>query len=335
MRRALSAALSSVAFLCILAVGGVVAQEVGNVTGQVVDGTTGRPLVGAQVVVVGTNIGALTNENGRYLITRVPVGERQIRAIMIGFGQSVADVTVAAGGTAAANFQLSTVAIELEALVVSAATGREQRARELGSKVATIDMGQISPAKVASVSDILSGRSEGVILQDVNGTAGTSQRIRIRGANSISLSNEPLVYVDGALISSGFTGGGVGGQEVSRLNDLNPNDIESIEVIKGPAASALYGTAAANGVLLITTKRGRPGATQWTFFADSAQSEDVTDYPMNYLSYQINDGTQPLFRDSDGRFNTAGYAYCSPSFPQPLACSLGSRPASRCSAMFM
>jgi TonB-linked SusC/RagA family outer membrane protein len=276
----------------------------------ITDAVTGRPLVGAQVVVVGTNLGGLTNESGRYLLTRVPAGERQIRAIMIGYGQELATVSVETGGTATADLRLTMVAIELEALVVSAATGREQRARELGTNVASIDLKQISPAKVSSVSEILSGRSTGVIMQDVNGSAGTSQRIRIRGANSLSLSNEPLVYVDGALINTGFTGGGVGGQQASRLNDINPNDIESIEVIKGPAASALYGTAAANGVVLITTKRGLPGNTEWSFFAEGAQIEDVTDYPLNYQSYQTNDATKPLFT-SEGRFNTAGYSYCS------------------------
>lgn len=309
MSRTFRAALAMVGFMALLSAPSLSAQDVGNVTGQVLDVTTGEPLVGAQVVVVGTNIGGLTNENGRYLITRVPVGERQIRAIMLGFGQAVTTVTVASGETVAADFRLTTTAIELEAIVVSAATGREQRARELGTNVANIEVTEVSPAKISSVADVLSGRSAGVTMQDVNGTTGTSQRIRIRGANSISLSNEPLIYVDGALINSGFTGGGVGGQQESRLNDINPADIESVEIVKGPAATALYGTAAANGAVLITTKRGIPGKTQWSFFAEGAQINDVTDYPLNYASYQIDDSSLPLFT-SEGRFNTAGYSYC-------------------------
>src|SRR5690606_23098604 len=126
----------------------------------------------------------------------------------------------------------------------------------------------------------------------------------------ISISNEPLVYVDGVLVTSASGNAfGVGGQEPSRLNDLNPNDIESIEIVKGPAASALYGTAAANGVLLITTKRGRPGATRWNAFVEIGRLDDITDYPDTYLSYQVVDPSAPLFT-SDGLFNTDGYEYC-------------------------
>ncbi|MEJ2540092.1 MAG: SusC/RagA family TonB-linked outer membrane protein [Gemmatimonadota bacterium] len=289
---------------------GLAAQQTGTITGQVVDAANAAPLVGVQMVLQGTNIGTLTNENGRYLITNVPVGTQTVRAVTIGYAQISQDVTVSAGQTAVADFQLSVSAVNLDAIVVSAATGREQRLREVGTNVATIEAEDLNPAPITSVADVLSGRTEGVILQDVNGATGTSQRIRIRGTNSISLSNEPLVFVDGVQVNSSFGGFGVGGQEPSRLNDLNPNDIANIEIIKGPAASATYGTAAANGVILITTKRGAPGATQWQFFAETGVQNDVTDYPGVYAAYQIDDATQPLFTE-DGFFNTAGYSYCS------------------------
>ncbi|MGH7476390.1 MAG: SusC/RagA family TonB-linked outer membrane protein [Longimicrobiales bacterium] len=290
--------------------GAATAQE-GNITGQVTDAATGAPLVGVQVVVVGTNIGSLTDQNGRYLLLRVPTGSRQVQAILIGYALATQPVTVTTGEAATANFRLSQSAVDLEAIIVSGATGREQRARELGSKVANIDVENLNPAPITTLADVLGARASGVTMQDVNGTTGTSQRIRIRGANSVSLSNEPLIYVDGIQISAGFTGFGVGGQRASQLNDVNPNDIESIEIVKGPAASALYGTAAANGVILIQTKRGRPGNTQWSFYAETGEVEDVTDYPLNVASFQANDASQPLFRDSDGRFNTAAYRYCS------------------------
>src|SRR5207253_7335790 len=123
------------------------------------------------------------------------------------------------------------------------------------------------------------------------GTVGSGSRIRIRGASSISLTNEPLVVVDGirfnnSIGNSGTTGSttiGVGGQVPSRFNDINPEDIESIEVLKGPAAAAQYGTAAANGVIQITTKRGRSGRPRWTTFAEGGTIRDVTTYPSNYL----------------------------------------------------
>lgn len=287
------------------------AQQTGTVTGVVTDSTSGAPLIGAQMVVAGTNIGGLTDQNGRYLLTRVPAGDRQIRAVLIGYSQMTLPVTVVAGGSATLDFKLATTAIQLEAVVVSAATGREQRARELGTKVANIDTKNVNPATVSSVADVLEGKAEGVVMQDVNGTTGTSQRIRIRGANSLSLSNDPLIYLDGVQINTSYSGFGVGGQEASRLNDINPNDIENVEIVKGPAASALYGTSAANGVILITTKRGRPGTTQWNAWVEGGRIKDITDYPDNWLTYQINDASQPMFRASDNRFNSSAYPYCS------------------------
>lgn len=289
---------------------GVSAQETGTITGQVTDAADGRPLAGVQMVLAGTNLGTLTNANGRYIITRAPLGTQTVRAVLIGYSQANQEVNVTAGQPVVADFQLSTSAVNLEAIVVSAATGREQRLREIGTSVGTIEVEDLNPAPVTSVSDILGGRTEGVILQDVNGTTGTSQRIRIRGANSLSLSNEPLVFVDGVQLQTG-TGSslGVGGQEPSRLNDINPQDIANIEIIKGPAAAATYGTAAANGVILITTKRGTPGATQWEFFAETGVIDDITDYPTNFATLAIVDPSLPVVND-DGTFNTTATDWC-------------------------
>src|SRR5439155_7710489 len=120
---------------------------------------------------------------------------------------------------------------------------------------------------------------------------GTASRIHIRGAASVSLTNEPLIVIDGIRFNnnvgnSGTTGSttvGVGGQVPSRFNDINPEDIESIEILKGPAAAAQYGTAAANGVIQVTTRRGRSGKPRWTTFVEGGSIKDVTDYPANYL----------------------------------------------------
>jgi TonB-dependent SusC/RagA subfamily outer membrane receptor len=287
------------------------AAQTGSVTGTVTDAVSGQPLVGAQMVIPGTNIGALTNQAGRYLILGVPVGPVQVRAVIIGYSQQSQAITVAAGQTVSADFRLTTSAIQLEGVVVNAVTGREQRVRELGSNSATIDVNQIDPASVTSISDLLSARSEGVILQDVNGTTGSAQRIRIRGANSLSLSNEPLVFVDGVQFSNANTLSiGVGGQEAGRLNDINPADIANIEIVKGPAAAALYGTAAANGVILITTKRGRAGDAEWNFYAEGGQLQDKIAYPTNYLAYSVKGNAGAPFTNANGSFNTTDYAYC-------------------------
>jgi TonB-linked SusC/RagA family outer membrane protein len=296
----------------VVSAGSLVAQT-GSISGQVTDAATGEGLRGVRVAVVGTNIAAFTNTEGRYIITAAPVGVRSVRAGLIAYTQQTRSVTVEAGSDVVADFVLGVSAIELSAVTISAVSGREKRARELGSNVSTIDVSAINPAQITSIADVLSARSEGVILMDVNGTSGSAQRIRIRGSNSLSLSNEPLVYVDGILIASNNTTSiGVGGQESARLNDLNPNDIENIEIVKGPAAAALYGTAAANGVIQITTKRGRAGRPEWNFYLEGGALEDRTDYPGNWLSYEvIGDGSAPFFDPTTGSFNSTDYARCS------------------------
>jgi TonB-dependent starch-binding outer membrane protein SusC len=316
MRAVRTTLMSVVLVLCAAFLTEVAAQTTGTVTGRVTN-EAGEPLIGAQIVVQGTNVGGLTNDEGRFLILRVPAGAHQVRAVLIGYGQSTQNVTVRAGEATTVDFRLSTSAVALGALVASAATGREQRTRELGASVGAIEVQDLNPAPITSVADVLGGRTEGVIMQDVNGTTGTSQRIRIRGANSLSLNNEPLVFIDGVRANAGFGGTfGVGGQQSSRLNDVNPNDIASIDILKGPAATALYGTAAANGVIQITTKRGRPGGTQWTAFVETGQIEDKVDYPANFAAFDIINPGAPQFT-SAGFFNTVttsnpgGYAiYC-------------------------
>jgi TonB-linked SusC/RagA family outer membrane protein len=302
--------LPALALALAVSAGDAVAQA-GSVTGRVTNAFTGLPIQGARLVVQGTNIQATTNEDGRYTLVNVSVGSRVIRVNYIGFTQQNTAVTVLAGSSASVDFALNASAIRLSEIVVSAVTGREKRSRELGVNIASIDVTEMEPAAVTSVSDILSARTAGVVLMDVNGTSGSAQRIRIRGANSLSLSNEPLVYIDGVLsnVDNGMSQG-VGGQEASRLNDINPNDIENIEVVKGPAAAALYGTAAANGVLLITTKRGRPGAPEWNAYFELGELEDRTAYPTNYLSYEVIGSAGAPFFDPDGSFNSTDYARC-------------------------
>jgi TonB-linked SusC/RagA family outer membrane protein len=328
MRFAIRCAIGgSAVVLALCAVADATAQT-GSVRGRVTNAQNGEPIRDARVGVLGTNIQVATNLDGNYVIGRAPAGERAIRVTVIGFTQQSKPVSIVAGEVAVADFALAASAITIDAVLVHGITGREQRERELGTNSGNIDMRDINPAQVTSIADVLSGRTEGVILQDINGTTGTSQRIRIRGANSLSLSNEPLVYIDGVRMETASALSiGVGGQEASRLNDINPNDIESIEVVKGPAAAALYGTAGANGVLLITTKRGRAGPAEWSFYTETGSLKDITDYPTNYMSYQVNGSPtasffHPSTQDWDGdgtvetgevagAFNTIDYAFCS------------------------
>lgn len=286
------------------------AQESATIAGRVIEQGSGRPVSDVVVLVVGTNTGARTNEEGVYRLVNAPLGSVQLRAARIGFAAQTRTVVVASGLNENVDFSLSQATTVLDAVVTNAVTGQVERRREVGANVGNIAVTDIAPGAITKMSDVLTGRTAGVTLQGTSGTAGTGQRIRIRGANSLSLSNEPLVYVDGVQVSNGNTiANGVGGQAVSRLNDIAAEDIESIEVLKGPAATAVYGTAAANGVLLISTKRGRSGTPRWSVYGERGTQEDVTKYPANYAAYRLVTPGAPL-TTSTGAFNSAARAVC-------------------------
>ena len=277
-----------VALLALLAVGTAPAeaQTGGTITGLVTNRATNQPVQSAQIFVAGTQRGALTNQQGRYTLPNIPAGEYEVRATLLGFSQGSARVTVADGQTVQLDFQLSESAVALGAVIVTAA-GTEQRTREIGNAVSNINVADLPQASVSTLTNVLQARAPGVMVAPASGSTGTASRIRIRGSNSVSLSNEPLVIVDGVRVSSvgGLSSGvGVGGQSPSRLDDITPDQIESIEVLKGPAAAALYGTAAANGVIQITTKRGRAGDARWSAFTEQGTWKDSYDYPGAFRS---------------------------------------------------
>jgi len=263
----------------------------GVVVGLVTDKTSEQPVAGAQIVVVGTARGTLTGADGHYRIGALPAGAYQLRVISLGYESLVRPVTVQAGGTATLDFQVGTTAVALDELVVTA-TGEQQRKRQMGSSVATIQLAEGPPAAAPSLTNILNARAPGVSVVQTSGTTGAdAPRIRIRGASSLSLDNNPLLIVDGIRLdnnASSAAGTGslsinLGGQQTNRLNDIDPQDIETIDVLKGPAAAALYGTAAANGVILITTRRGTAGPAHWTFMAQGGDVVDKGGWPNNYL----------------------------------------------------
>jgi TonB-dependent SusC/RagA subfamily outer membrane receptor len=264
----------------------VFAQQNGTVTGTVTDQERQAPIPEAQVVVVGTTLGGRTNAQGVYTIAGVPQGTVQLRVLRIGFQSAVKAATVVAGQSVRVDFTVAPSAVVLDQ-VVTTATGQQERQRERGVTVGKIQVDSLNLAPVTNFSEVLSSRTAGLVVQSSGGTTGNASRIRIRGANSISLSNDPILIVDGIRVEAGSQSSriGVGGQNPSRFDDINPDDIESIEVVKGPAAAALYGTAAANGVIQITTKRGHSGKTQWNAFGEGGNIYEVTAYPANYRQY--------------------------------------------------
>jgi len=260
------------------------AQTTGSVAGEVRDIQTGQPLAAAEVILVGTDNGMLTQANGRYSLSNVPVGEAVVRVRQLGYRTETRSVAIRAGETTVLNVEMGVSAISLEGLVVTAAG--EQRRRELGNSAAQLSAPQLLESTIpTNLTGLLQGQAPGVTVQLASGTTGGSSTIRIRGNSSISLNNTPLIYIDGARVSNNVASGpGVGGQTTSRLNDLNPNEIESIEIVKGPSAATLYGTEASAGVIRITTRRGRSGTAEWTFRSEMGQIEDVTPWPSSAVN---------------------------------------------------
>jgi TonB-linked SusC/RagA family outer membrane protein len=295
--------------------------QTGSITGTVTDQASRQPLPAARVFIVGTTRGVETNDEGRYRLGGLAAGTYQVRVTRIGFESTTQSVTVAAGQPATADFALRATAVTLEQVTITA-TGEQIRTKETGNVVSSIDPEPATLAAVEDITDLLTARSPGVYVQQSSGTAGVGSRIRIRGANSVSLTNEPLLVVDGIRANNDVgnrqiagggvnTGVGTGGQVVSRLNDINPEDIESIEVIKGPAGVALYGTAAANGVIQITTKKGRAGRTQWRTYGERRGLDlGYYEFPANYaMQGTLANGTATTNCNIDARTRGA----CTPT----------------------
>ena len=292
-----------VATLLVLAFlpGALAAQANGTISGRVVDQATQQPVPGARVLLVGTVRSVQTDQDGRYVITGVPAGTYQVSVRRVGFGSLTQRVTVTDGAAATAEFALATSATRLEEVVVNAVTGQEERRTETGTNTGYVQVADLDKGPITKMADVLQARVAGVTLQSVGGATGAASRIRIRGANSLSLSNEPLLYLDGVLISNGRGGIDVGGgtEGYSRLDDINPEEIEDIQILKGPAAAAIYGSAAANGVLLITTKKGSAGAPVWRLYGETGKLVDRNAYPLNYAALTRIDPTSTEFYEPD------------------------------------
>jgi TonB-dependent SusC/RagA subfamily outer membrane receptor len=245
----------------------LIAQQTAQLTGTVTSRGNGSPLADVQVSVTGTGLGQLTNQDGRFLILNVPVGEQTVTAQLIGYGAGTQTVNVTTGVPVVVDFALSIRAVQLEGMVVTGtATGASRR--EVGNSIDLVTAEQIEALPVTTVEDILRGRTLGVTVSGQASQPGAGQRVLLRGVNSIQGRNEPLVYIDGVRMMSdaweGSNGSMNGGESATGLAGIDPRDIERIEVIKGAAASTLYGTEAAAGVIQIFTKRGRPGSSRWT-----------------------------------------------------------------------
>ncbi len=285
--------LSPISLLCCLIFGtplSAIAQQ-GAIGGRVTDQSGGAGLEASRVILTGTSRIENSDREGHFLFRNVAPGTYQVRVLRVGYKPATQTASVGAGETVALDFALEAAPVQLDELVTTA-TG-QQRKLEVGNAVTTIDVAKVAEtAPITEFANLLSGRAAGVQVLKSSGTTGTGTRIRIRGSNSISLSNEPLYYLDGIRLESGSTSttldiGGFGvdnpaGAGPSRINDINPDDIESIEIVKGPAAATLYGIQASNGVVRITTKHGTGGPPRWNLFSEQGAVADNNTYPLNF-----------------------------------------------------
>ncbi|AYL93982.1 SusC/RagA family TonB-linked outer membrane protein [Mucilaginibacter celer] len=225
------------------------------ITGKVTDQKDGSPIPGASVTVKGSSIGTQTDINGGYKLT-VPETAKVLNFKFLGY----LSLDVAIKGTTV-NAQLTTDSKILnEVVVVGYGT---QSKRSLTGSVSKIKGGDIENIPVPSLESAIQGRSPGVYIQAQNGKLGQGIQVRIRGASSVSAGNQPLYVVDGLPITvDDFSSNGA---STNPLVDLNQNDIESIDILKDASAAAIYGSRASNGVVLVTTKKGKAGATKITY----------------------------------------------------------------------
>ena len=240
-------------------------RRAGIVTGTVRD-NRGAGVPDANVLVEGTRLGTVSRGDGTYRIPDVPAGNQVVSVRRLGYQPVRKEVVVQDGGTAVVDFVVEVSATSLSAMVVTGTPGGTQR-KAVGNVVASVDAkAALDVAPGTNVQSLMAFQSPGVSVASGRGEVGAGGTIRIRGASTLGLRSDPLVYIDGVRMHSGFGGpGGDGGATISRMNDINPEDIESIEIIKGPAAATLYGTEASAGVIQILTKRGMQGATKFEY----------------------------------------------------------------------
>lgn len=268
----------AIGVISLAATSAITAQTGGTITGRVTDAANGNPVGQVRVVVAGTLNNALTSDSGRYTIRLTTTGPVTLEVNRIGYEAAKVNVTVTSGAPVVADVQLKAAAFSLGA-VVTTVTG-QQRKVELANAVAQISVAEkIAELPVSNMGALLSGRTSSVQVLQPGGT-GAGSRIRIRGQNSFSLANDPIVVIDGVRATSSMNNMlGTGSAGPSRLDDINPSEIERIEIVKGPSAATLYGTEAANGVIVVTTKRGKSGKTVWNFSAENGRIDQTAKYP--------------------------------------------------------
>ncbi|HEU4630454.1 MAG TPA: TonB-dependent receptor [Gemmatimonadaceae bacterium] len=291
------------AALCALGVPAAARAQL-TVQGRVTD-EGGRPIAGVQITVEGTTVGTLAGDDGAYrLVVRDPRPPLVLLARLVGF-RPVRDTIAETSGTVTHDFALRRDVLQLSQVVVTGTGVATERAK-LGATLSTVGGEEIAEAATPQIDVALAGKVAGALVTPNSGTPGGGTSVRIRGLSTLSRSAEPLYVVDGVIVDNSSTQlVDLGGYSSNRLADLDPNDIDHIEVVKGAAAAALYGSRANNGVVQIFTKRGRAGASRYTL-RQTVGMDDVERFvPVNRAP--VNAAGEPVTRHDyqDDIFQTA------------------------------
>ncbi len=270
-----------------------------NVTGTVTDGN--EPLIGATVFVKNTTTGTITDIDGTFSI-QVPDGANELMVSYTGF----ASQTINIEGQSDIVVELSE-GLFIDEVVVTGYSSRK-RSELVGSSV-QVNSDELEQIPVASVDQILQGKVAGLAISGTSGTPGSDQNIRIRGVSSITAGNEPLFVIDGVPMSNPGLAGSTATSTFSTLAALNPNDIASVTVLKDASATAVYGARGSNGVIVITTKRGKSGKTTFNLNTSYGISNDAIEGPVMLTGAQREelyyDALYNTFGESEG-FDRAG-----------------------------
>jgi len=272
----------------------VAQQPTGTIRGRITDNSTQQPIIGV-VVSVGSR-STITGKDGRYMLTGVPSGSDLLRARLIGYAPGSQPVMVAAGDTTALDFTLNPSAVGLSAIVV---TGYgEQRAGDITGAVTSVRDSQFNTGRIITPQQLIQSKVAGVEVVD-NNEPGGAMSLRIRGTTSVNASSDPLYVVDGLPLCTGGIGAGR-----DPLNFLNPSDIESITVLKGGEAAAIYGANAASGVVIIKTKSGAQGPSRIECNG-SMSSSSVTRLPAMLSAEQFRAAVTQYAPANVGQLGTA------------------------------